>query len=155
MALGAYPSRTGAGNIHHAAQEGPLDDMANYPAICLLCHSYKLLSAVVARRLMAVLEDRLPDTQAGFRPARGCVWPQMVHQHGPPGRQTSCRHRHRLQCCVWHREPVIPRQCPSGNRDQLESSAHCPGQRPANPGPRAKFGPRSSFNWPAWACFQH
>ena len=40
--------------------------------ICLLCHSYKLLSAVVARRLMAVLEDRLPDTQAGFRPARGC-----------------------------------------------------------------------------------
>ena len=46
--------------------------MANYRAICLLCHSYKLLSAVVARRLMAVLEDRLPDTQAGFRPARGC-----------------------------------------------------------------------------------
>ena len=41
-------------------------------AICLLCHSYKLLSAVVARWLMAVLEDRLPDTQAGFRPARGC-----------------------------------------------------------------------------------
>ena len=28
-------------------------------------------------------------------------------------------------------------------------------QRPANPGPRAKFGPRTSFNWPAWACFQH
>ena len=46
--------------------------MANYRAICLLCHSYKLLSAVVARRLMAVLDKRLPDTQAGFRPARGC-----------------------------------------------------------------------------------
>ena len=28
-------------------------------------------------------------------------------------------------------------------------------QRPANPGPRAKFGPRTSFNWPAWARFQH
>ena len=48
------------------------DDMANYLAICLLCPSYKLLSAVVARRLMAVLDDRLPDTQAGFRPVRGC-----------------------------------------------------------------------------------
>ena len=53
-------------------KKGPRDDMANYRAICLLCHSYKLLSAIVARRLMAVLEDRLPDTQAGFRPARGC-----------------------------------------------------------------------------------
>ena len=53
-------------------KKGPRADMANYRAICLLCHSYKLLSAVVARRLMAVLEDRLPDTQAGFRPARGC-----------------------------------------------------------------------------------
>ena len=53
-------------------KKGPLDDMANYRAICLLCYSYKLLSAVVARRLMTVLEDRLPDAQAGFRPARGC-----------------------------------------------------------------------------------
>ena len=53
-------------------KKGPRDDMANYRAICLLYHSYKLLSAVVARRLMAVLKDRLPDTQAGFRPARGC-----------------------------------------------------------------------------------
>ena len=53
-------------------KKGPRDNMANYRAICLLCHLYKLLSAVVARRLMAVLEDRLPDTQAGSRPARGC-----------------------------------------------------------------------------------
>ena len=53
-------------------KKGSRDDIANYRAICLLCHSYKLLSAVVARRLMAVLEDRPPDTQAGFRPARGC-----------------------------------------------------------------------------------
>ena len=53
-------------------KKGARDDMTNYLVICLLCHSYKLLSAVVARRLMAVLEDRLPDTQAGFRPARGC-----------------------------------------------------------------------------------
>ena len=53
-------------------KKGSRDDMANYRAICLLCHSYKLLSAIVARRLMAVLDERPPDTQAGFRPARGC-----------------------------------------------------------------------------------
>ena len=51
---------------------GPRDDFANYRAICLLCHSYKLLSAVIARRLMEVLDGHLPDTQAGFRAARGC-----------------------------------------------------------------------------------
>ena len=53
-------------------KKGPRDDVANYRAICLLCHSYKLLSAVIARRLMEVLDGHLPDTQAGFRPARGC-----------------------------------------------------------------------------------
>ena len=53
-------------------KKGPKDDFVNYRAICLLCHSYKLLSAVIARRLMEVLDGHLPDTQAGFRPARGC-----------------------------------------------------------------------------------
>ena len=47
------------------------DDYANYRAICLLNHAYKLLSAVIARRLQAALEPLLPDSQAGFRPARG------------------------------------------------------------------------------------
>ena len=53
-------------------KKGQRDDFNNYRAICLLCHAYKLLSAVVARRLMEVLDGHLPDTQAGFRPARGC-----------------------------------------------------------------------------------
>ena len=53
-------------------KKGPRDDFANYRAICLLCHSYKLLSAVVAHKLMDVLEGHLPDTHAGFRSARGC-----------------------------------------------------------------------------------
>ena len=53
-------------------KKGQRDDFGNYRAICLLCHAYKLLSAVVARRLMDVLDGHLPDTQAGFRPARGC-----------------------------------------------------------------------------------
>ena len=47
------------------------DDFANYRAICLLCHAYKLLSAIIARRLHVELEHILPDSQAGFRPARG------------------------------------------------------------------------------------
>ena len=47
------------------------NDLSNYRAICLLCHAYKLLSAVIARRLHLELEPILPDSQAGFRPARG------------------------------------------------------------------------------------
>ena len=47
------------------------NDFNNYRAICLLCHAYKLLSAVIAQRLHVEIEPILPDTQAGFRPARG------------------------------------------------------------------------------------
>ena len=42
------------------------DMFSNYCAICLLCHVYKLLSVLIARRLRIDL-----DSQAGFRPARG------------------------------------------------------------------------------------
>ena len=44
---------------------------SNYRAICLLCHAYKLLSAVISARLHKDLEHVLPDSQAGFRRARG------------------------------------------------------------------------------------
>ena len=47
------------------------NDFGNYRAICLLPHAYKLLSAIIARRLHLQLADILPDSQAGFRPARG------------------------------------------------------------------------------------
>ena len=47
------------------------NDFRNYRAICLLCHAYKLLSAVIAKRLSLQLQPILPDSQAGFRPARG------------------------------------------------------------------------------------
>ena len=47
------------------------NDYSNYRAICLLCHAYKLLSAVIGRRLHGDLENILPDSQAGFRAARG------------------------------------------------------------------------------------
>ena len=46
------------------------NDFGNYRAICLLPHAYKLLSAVIARRLHLQLADILPDSQAGFRSAR-------------------------------------------------------------------------------------
>ena len=36
-------------------RKGPRDDYRNYRAICLLCHSYKLMSAIVAWRLMTAL----------------------------------------------------------------------------------------------------
>ena len=52
-------------------KKGCRDDFGNYRAICLLCHAYKILSAVLARRLHLQLADILPDSQAGFRPARG------------------------------------------------------------------------------------
>ena len=47
------------------------DDFGNYRAICLLCHCYKLLSAVISKRLGVELQSTLPDSQAGFRQARG------------------------------------------------------------------------------------
>lgn len=53
-------------------KKGSGNKFANYRAICLLCHSYKLLSAVVARRLIDVLEEQLLNAQAGFTPAQGC-----------------------------------------------------------------------------------
>ena len=53
-------------------KKGQRDDFGKYRAISLVYHAYKLLSAIMARRLMKVLDGHLPDTRAGFRPARGC-----------------------------------------------------------------------------------
>ena len=53
-------------------KKGSRDDFANYRAIGLLCHAYKVLSVLVLHRMQPALEERLPDSQAGFRKARGC-----------------------------------------------------------------------------------
>ena len=53
-------------------KKGSRDDFSNYRAIGLLCHSYKVLSVLILRRMQPALEERLPDSQAGFRKARGC-----------------------------------------------------------------------------------
>ena len=52
--------------------KGSSDDMSKYRCICLLNHAYKLLSAVLLRRLAAECEAWLPENQAGFRRLRGC-----------------------------------------------------------------------------------
>ena len=53
-------------------KKAPRNDFANYRAIGLLCHSYKVLSILVLRRMQDRVEQYLPDTQAGFRKGRGC-----------------------------------------------------------------------------------
>ena len=103
-------------------KKGPRDDCRNYRAICFLCHCYKLLSAIVARRLMTTLEGHLPDTQAGFRPARGCSdnvcalrW--FIHNDSS-GRQAGSNNFYRLQCGVRHGEPDVPGQGPRRSRSR-------------------------------------
>ena len=47
------------------------NNFSNYRSICLPCRVYKLLSAVIASKLHIDLKNVLPDSQAGFRQARG------------------------------------------------------------------------------------
>ena len=47
------------------------DKISAFIAPYAFCHAYKLMSAVLAQRLHIDLAQVLPDTQAGFRPARG------------------------------------------------------------------------------------
>ena len=53
-------------------KKGTRDEFGNYRAIGLLCHSYKVMSVLILRKMQPALEERLPDSQAGFRKARGC-----------------------------------------------------------------------------------
>jgi len=62
-------------------KKGARDDYANYRAIGLLCHSYKVLSVLVLRKMQPVIEARLPDSQAGFRKARGCRDNVLILKH--------------------------------------------------------------------------
>ena len=53
-------------------KKGSRGDFANYRAIGLLCHSYKVLSVLLLRQMQPNLEERLSGSQTGFRKARGC-----------------------------------------------------------------------------------
>ena len=76
---------------------------ANYRAICLLCHAYKLLSTVISKRMYVDLEEILPDSQAGFRQARGtrdniCIL--VGKQDDTLGITRSRDYVHRLHCSL-------------------------------------------------------
>ena len=83
--------------------KGSSDDMTKYRCICLLNHAYKLLSAVLLRRLVGECEDWLPEHQAGFRKFCGQHRPrQHLHPGSPdrrcPGSRRPGFHRlHRLR----------------------------------------------------------
>ena len=50
--------------------KGSTDDMTKYRFICLLNHAYKVLSALVLKRMCESVDGFLPETQAGFRANR-------------------------------------------------------------------------------------
>ena len=50
--------------------KGSSDDMSKYRFICLLNHAYKVLSALVLKRMCESVDGFLPETQAGFRANR-------------------------------------------------------------------------------------
>ena len=50
--------------------KGSSDDMTKYRFICLLNHAYKVLSALVLKRMCESVDGFLPETQAGFRANR-------------------------------------------------------------------------------------
>ena len=55
--------------------KGPLTDPASYRPISLLSTSYKLFAKLLHSRLQAALDDRLRETQYGFRATRSTSQP--------------------------------------------------------------------------------
>ena len=54
-------------------RKGSVDDMSKHRFVCLLSHVYKVLSALLHKRLIKEVEKSLPEWQAGFRPGRSTV----------------------------------------------------------------------------------
>jgi hypothetical protein len=48
------------------------NDRANYRALGLLNHSYKIFSKVLLMRIIPFIDPKLSDMQSGFRKSRGC-----------------------------------------------------------------------------------
>ena len=61
--------------------KGSRDDMSKYRFICLLNHSYKLVSSVLLSRLKKEIEQSLPDNQFGFRAKRSTEDPIALIRH--------------------------------------------------------------------------
>ena len=59
-------------NVTCIHKKGPVEDRDNYRPISLVCVAYKLFASLLLQRLLAAgAEDRLTDTQLGFRRRRG------------------------------------------------------------------------------------
>ena len=48
------------------------NNRANYRALGLLNHSYKVFSRILLKRIVPYIDPKLSDMQSGFREARGC-----------------------------------------------------------------------------------
>ena len=48
-------------------------DCNNYRGISLLCHCYKVFTAILMKRLTQRTDEILSEEQAGFRPGRGTI----------------------------------------------------------------------------------
>ena len=55
--------------------KGPLTDPASYRPMSLLSTLYKLFAKIIHNRLQAAIDDRLRDTQFGFRATRSTAQP--------------------------------------------------------------------------------
>ena len=66
------PTEMAVGTMIMMHKKGDKDDKGNYRALCLLPHAFKILSMCLLHRIRPYAEQTLPDTQAGFRPTRGC-----------------------------------------------------------------------------------
>ena len=58
--------------IHPLHKKGDKSDVNNYRGISLLAVTYKILSACLLERTQKLLEPKISDFQAGFRPNRSC-----------------------------------------------------------------------------------
>jgi len=58
--------------IHPLHKKGDEHDVNNYRGISLLPDTYKILSACILERTQELLEPKISDLQAGFRPNRSC-----------------------------------------------------------------------------------
>ena len=65
----------------NSLNKGSRDDMSKYRFICLLNHSYKLVSSVLLSRLKKEIEKSLPDNQFGFRAKRITEDPIALIRH--------------------------------------------------------------------------
>ena len=61
-------------------EKGKADVAANYRPSSLLHTAYKIYGALIAARLSAGLEDRLRETQYGFRKGRSTSEPMFIQR---------------------------------------------------------------------------